>query len=297
MESDAPRGDDRTGVDGVKGAATLIAGFGARRRGAACCARLKSANAAFMSRAQQAAPLRPRETPDQFLNRIAIVCLLLVALVAFGRNAVAAPQRGAFRGAVRAGGEGFVGSGLAVGTNADGRLELFAITVAGNAAHIWQEPGGGWSGWESLGGSFAGDPAVAANADGRFELFVRGSDDELVHAWQLPDGGWSSWESLGGRPAGGPTIGVNADGSPEIFVRWDDGALYHAWRQGGEWSDWESLGGSLGGDPAVAANPDGRLEVFARMADGTLAHRWQAPAGGWSAWESPGTLPTDGRGG
>jgi hypothetical protein len=42
--------------------------------------------------------------------------------------------------------------GFAIGTNLDTRLEVFALGQDGNLWHNFQlNPGGGWSGWNSLG--------------------------------------------------------------------------------------------------------------------------------------------------
>jgi hypothetical protein len=96
-------------------------------------------------------------------------------------------------------------SGAAVGRNADGRLEVFAVAAGGMISHAWQTaPNGGWSGWANTGGPAAGftndSPAVATNADGRLEVYAVGSDRDLYHVWQTaPNGGWSSWVTLG-RP-------------------------------------------------------------------------------------------------
>src|SRR5258708_7508888 len=41
--------------------------------------------------------------------------------------------------------------GMAVGLNADGRLEIFANTEDGTLLHDYQQsPGGRWSGWQTL---------------------------------------------------------------------------------------------------------------------------------------------------
>jgi acyl-CoA thioesterase FadM len=46
------------------------------------------------------------------------------------------------------GGEVSVNGGLAAGTNADGRLEVFGIGPTGIPLHNWQTaPNGGWGGW------------------------------------------------------------------------------------------------------------------------------------------------------
>ena len=66
-------------------------------------------------------------------------------------------------------------STIAVGGNADGRLEVFVRGTHNALWHNWQTaPNGGWSGWNSLGGGLTSDPVVGRNADGRLEVFVRG---------------------------------------------------------------------------------------------------------------------------
>ena len=145
-------------------------------------------------------------------------------------------------------------SGVAVGSNADGRLEVFA--TGDNALwHIWQTtPNGSWSDWDSLGnpGTAALDaPSMGVNADGRLEVFVVGVGDALFHVPQSsPGGAWSDWDSLGGEPEGPVAVGVNADGRLEVFSLGGDvpGQVWHRWQTdpGGAWSDvpqdWQQLG-------------------------------------------------------
>jgi len=178
-----------------------------------------------------------------------------------------------------------------VGINADGRLEAFATGTDSALWHIWQvTPGGGWSGWASLGGILTSDRAVGRNADGRLEVFVRGTDDALWHIWQVsPGGGWSGWASLGGVITSDPFVTQNLDGRLEVFARGTDKALWHIWQTSPSngWSGWASLGGIITSDPVVAQNNDGRLEVFARGTDNALWHIWQTvPNNGWSGWAS-----------
>ena len=97
-----------------------------------------------------------------------------------------------------------VGEGPVVGTNADGRLEVFTLDAQGGLWHIWQtSPGGGWSQWVSLGDPFAKAPldlptfTLARNGDGRLEVFTA-DQDGFDHSWQTtPNGGtWSPWALL-----------------------------------------------------------------------------------------------------
>lgn len=95
----------------------------------------------------------------------------------------------------------------AVGSAADGRLELFAVSEDAALWHLRQTtPNGGWAQWFSHGAppvpGLAGSPAAVQGPDGRLELFVVGTDGAL---WQLsqtaPEGGESQWFSHGAPPA------------------------------------------------------------------------------------------------
>lgn len=177
---------------------------------------------------------------------------------------------------------------VAVGVNADGRLEVFARGPKHQLLHSWQlAPNGGWSGWADLGGVLAGEPVVAKNQDGRLEVFAVGGDGAVWHQWQLaPNGGWSGWASLGGQVQRRIAVGTNADGRLEVFAIGGDSGLWHAWqwKPNGEWSWWVSLGGQALGPPTVAANADGRLEVFVRGGDAVAYHQWQTADGKWSGF-------------
>jgi hypothetical protein len=206
--------------------------------------------------------------------------------------------------------------GIALGTNQDERLELFAtsgeVPTRDAVWHSWEEfPTGDWTRWQSLGGppttiNLDNKPLVERNGDGRLEVFILDRGNAVWHAWQRREGGWSDWESLG-RPGGPetgaeyrPAVARNHDGRLELFTVARVGTVWHRW-QGAEggWSAWSSLGRPIGeyvgGTPAAAQNKDGRLEVFAMASDGAVWHRWQrAEGGGWSAWSSlGGGLPAE----
>ena len=77
-----------------------------------------------------------------------------------------------------------------LGTNRDGRLEVFVEGNNGNLWHRWQTaPNGQWSAWHNLGapsqsGEGYASIAVGQNEDGRFQLFV-------VHQGEL----WNTWQT------------------------------------------------------------------------------------------------------
>ena len=202
------------------------------------------------------------------------------------------------------------GSAPVVGTNQDGRLEVFLVASDSALWHNWQvnTTGGGWSGWQSMGGSLQMLPGVGRNGDGRLEVFSVGTDSALWHVWQVntTGGGWSGWASFGGTGTSFPVVGLNRGGTLdnclEVLVIGDDipvHHMYHLWQlsAGGGWSGWTSLGGYISPDPSLGQNQDGRLEVFAIGNDvfsgSNVTHDWQNAAGttNWSGFNSLGTPP------
>jgi hypothetical protein len=196
---------------------------------------------------------------------------------------------------------------LAVVSNADGRLEVFAAGSDGAIWHLWQTaPNGTWSDWASLGKPSTmglSSPVAGLNADGRIEVFTVPFGD-IWHIWQTsPGGDWSSsWTQLSDQliPSkfDGLALGQNADGRLEIFARATDGALWHLWQTApnGNWSPSASLGSPSAVEfttpPTIGRNLDGRLESLIIGNDGALWHLWQtAPNGNWSTWASLGSPP------
>jgi hypothetical protein len=184
-------------------------------------------------------------------------------------------------------------SRTAAARNADGRVEVFALSATGALHHGWQAKpngAGGWIGWHQLGnGKWFGGAAAAANQDGRLEVFVRDAGGRIYHAWQhSPNGQWSGFENLGGSARSDPAVGINKDGRLEAYYTGTDGRIYHnwQWKPGGNWSGWFVLGGSgLSNAPALGSNKDGRQEVLVIGNDGQAWHAWQqVPNGGWSVF-------------
>jgi hypothetical protein len=190
----------------------------------------------------------------------------------------------------------------AVGQNEDGRLELFARGAEGSLMQIWQTTGGGWSGWNNLGGWLTGNPAVSNNLDGRLEVFVHGGNDALYHRWQTtPNGNWSGYDPLGGILRSDPTVTRNWDGRMEVFVRNTDNGISHRWQvaPNAPFSGWENFSDTVnlvaGNITAIAHNAGGGLNLFWRSPNGSL--RWKRQAGANGAWEAPRSLdkpPTSG---
>lgn len=208
----------------------------------------------------------------------------------------------------RPAGDIFLTPSFTVGSNQDGRQEVFAIGNDGNVWQIWQTgPNGGWSDWRKFGQPFVGlrQPdriTVGSNQDGRQELFVIGKDDALWHIWQVaPNLGWSNWESLSKpqhRDLTEPLVKKNADGHLEVFAP-GNGAFCNRWQEAPNSNVWRHEGWNEKPKPEVALiwleaalNFQNKLEVLAFGEDGALWHAWQIDvAPFWSKWERLGSPP------
>ena len=213
-----------------------------------------------------------------------------------------------------------------VGSNQDGRQEVFVVGSDENVWQIWQTaPNGGWSDWRKLGKPPAeirrsDRITVGSNADGRQELFVMGGDDALWHIWQVaPNAGWSDWKSLGkprdqfgfpvnspeppkDRDLSQPVVQRNADGHLEVFApgngafcnRWQEKPIFpgSAWRREG-WNAKPKPRPEIGITWLEAAlNLENRLETLAFGDDGALWNARQVDVTPfWSKWESLGSPP------
>lgn len=181
---------------------------------------------------------------------------------------------------------------LDVGHNADGRLEVFAVSGA-DVYHKWQRVGGGgWSDWQELGSTpLSGDNVpvevyVGNNADGRQEAFMISDDPygPVYHIWQTsPNGGWGDWYNLGGNTSH-LAVGRNADGRLEVFQA-SYGTVQHAWqtKANGTWTGWYDLDSFAGPyDLEVIQAADRALQLFVLANDGLYTSRQQG--GNWSGF-------------
>src|SRR5688572_2626747 len=98
---------------------------------------------------------------------------------------------------------------LAVGADADGRLELFTLGSGGELWHIWHNPGAesGWSAWDTLGAPSGVVPvslAVAPADEGGLTVFAGGLDGQIWYLRQqaAPGTGWTAWATLGAPATG-----------------------------------------------------------------------------------------------
>ncbi|MFJ7278194.1 PIG-L family deacetylase [Kitasatospora sp. NPDC098663] len=201
---------------------------------------------------------------------------------------------------------GRLAPGIAVGTNADGRLEVFARRLTDH--HIISLPQGApngwwWNSWADHGNPNAGlgnedqvgVPVVAGNQDGRLQLFVKNGGGGLSSIWQTTPGGvWTgTWTDLGGTDLQDPVTAIrNGVGRIEVFASTRTGIV--------NW--WQSApNGAIAGPapipgaqpaspPKAALDQDGRIELaYREVGTGAMLVSYQTrPGGPWS--QSPGNL-------
>jgi subtilisin family serine protease len=180
---------------------------------------------------------------------------------------------------------------VTIASNADGRLQIFAIGRDSNNIYTrWQtSQNGSWSRPEHLLGGTARDIAVGKNADGRLEIFKVGMDNNVYQAWQkYPNGSWTGWRQMSGKQAKSISVGRNEDGRQEVFIIGTDDKVYQSWQKfrNGSWSDWHHLSNGRARDLVVGQNADGRQAAFIVGLDRKVYSSHQEfPNGTWSDWK------------
>lgn len=76
--------------------------------------------------------------------------------------------------------------------------EIYSCSSSGAILRAYQTSlDGGWSSWESLGGTSECAPIVSHNEDGRIQIFIVQSDGRVWSKWRTTGGGWSAWTAFG----------------------------------------------------------------------------------------------------
>jgi LmbE family N-acetylglucosaminyl deacetylase len=206
---------------------------------------------------------------------------------------------------------GRLAPGIAVGTNPDGRLEIFAHRLSDHHIVALRQAtanGSFVTGWDDLGNpnlaygnaDNVGTPAVAANADGRLQVFIKNGGGGISTRYRTTAGTWSStWVDMGGVDLeDGLAAVTNPAGSIELFGSTRQKILH--WYQPspnvGLIADNAFPSGIPASPPSAALNQEGAIDVLYRQpSTENLMVVWQtAPAGGWDP--TPVNIGTDGIG-
>ncbi len=188
----------------------------------------------------------------------------------------------------------FVGNSaeqIAVGSNVDGRLEIFYIGTNDHLFHNWQAkvPNANdpttfneWAGETPFGKAKGNQVCVGTNADGRLEIFYCGTGNHLYHNWQTaPANANNASSSLNSWQGETPFAGDSAlqiwtitdsQGCINIFYIGTNHHLFHNVQKepaiasaNAPLNDWAGQAGFLSGDihqVAPATDENGQLEVI-----------------------------------
>ena len=166
---------------------------------------------------------------------------------------------------------------FAVGSNSDGRLEVFFIAASsrssGRLKHIWQTvPNAGWSGIEDW-DVRARQVAAAQNQDGRLEVFFTSSSDEIFHKWIGPSG-WSGNDRMLGFAKKLDAI-RGPSGKLYLFYVGTNDVIYYQ-RQAVANAGWREeelvLNGDKANEIATVIGGDNRLRVAYTKLDNALRY-------------------------
>ena len=182
-----------------------------------------------------------------------------------------------------------VNTGPAVASWGSGRLDVFARGTNDGLYQKTYTTTGGWSSWQSLGGTLTSSPAATSRNPGGLTVFVRGPDGGIWYRDYMA-GSWGPWAPIGGSVAAntGPAVASWGSGRLDVFVECTNGALYQkTYTTTGGWSGWQYLGGTLTSGPGATSRNPGGLTVFFRGTDGAIWYR-DYVAGSWGPWASIG---------
>jgi hypothetical protein len=201
----------------------------------------------------------------------------------------------------------FFGQQIAVGSNADGRLEVFGIGDEDKAVyHIAQTvpDSENWGNWKKLSQENRkfNQIAVGSNADGRLEVFGSSDDETVYHIAQtVPDSeNWGiNWKPLGDgdKKIIHIAVGSNKDGRLEVFgYDYNNEGVYNIAQtvpDSDNWDSWKQLGDRIRkfNQIAVGSNKDGRLEVFGIGYEGDGAYhiaQTTPNSDNWDSWSNLG---------
>jgi LmbE family N-acetylglucosaminyl deacetylase len=184
----------------------------------------------------------------------------------------------------------------AVGTNADGRLQVFVKNSGGGVSTIHQtSPGGAFTPWSDFGGGpdVRGTPVCVSRPDGRLVMFAATRTGIRCWAQQQSNLGWAPMTDLvtGDSVTCSPTATLHADGRVAVFWRGLAGEVrtLHELTAGGTWASTPESLGNPGGldDVAVLRAPGehGRIFLLAGDAHGGVSVAAQvSPNGRCSGW-------------
>lgn len=108
----------------------------------------------------------------------------------------------------------------------------------------WNSTRNRWEPWQTLNGSFLGEPVLVSPTDDRIDFFgISKRSKNLIHiSWTLGLG-YASPRDMGGSWKSVPSVAVTTSGRLDVFVLSEHGTVNHRTLIGSTWiSDWTDLG-------------------------------------------------------
>ena len=146
-----------------------------------------------------------------------------------------------------------VNSSLTAVSNAEGRVDIFALAPDKTVVHnSFQDTNGVWTGWETLGTQKfeSSISAVVRQGSNDIELFGLGSDKAFWHRTGNGSHWPVNWDSHRGGFKSAPTLVSSCPGEYDVFgISNDKGVSHSHWKEKVGWTpsygQWTPLGGSL----------------------------------------------------
>ena len=192
---------------------------------------------------------------------------------------------------------------IAVGQNADGRLELIYVGTNGRLYRNRQvmPNSTAWEGESTpFGDESASQIAIGLDAMSRLELVYVGDGGNIYHTRQQSEGsaGWIGKTAFPGLSAKQIAVCRNPNNNNllEVFYIGTNHGLYHIRQLSTnamtDWDDGKSRFGQTGVKQlSVASNQDGRLEIFYVGTNSILFHNWQTSTADVTQWSGEARFP------
>jgi hypothetical protein len=108
-----------------------------------------------------------------------------------------------------------------------GRIDVFVRGTDNGLWHRWYW--GGWSGWESFGGTLTWGPAAGSKGSGQLDVITKAGDSALYRkSWT--GSSWTGFTAVGGGtwPMGAGVTSQATTSTLDLFATGSDSALWHA---------------------------------------------------------------------
>ncbi|GEM_PF-6671645 len=152
-----------------------------------------------------------------------------------------------------------------------GAIEVFGTDFSGNPWHLWTNPQGQWSQWQTLGEYHAEEICVANNEEGFPEIFICDREGLVLTRRHHEDGMWGEWNILRKKGVQKIKSVQEKHGKIRLFVITAGGDVWTSLQEkAGVWGDWEKLSLENCRDMETTLDKNGNVEVLSVCYDGSI---------------------------